>query len=38
VVHAYHEGLATRGEAVKWFAMKPAKAANVIPLATVAKM
>ena len=32
MIHDHYRALATRREAVKWFAVKPAKAANVIPL------
>ena len=31
------KGLATKAEAQKWFAVKPAKAANVIPLPAVSR-
>ncbi len=34
MVHAHYKGLTTKAEAKKWFAVKPAKAANVIPLAS----
>ena len=33
MVHQHYKGLATKAEAEKWFAVAPAKAANVIPLA-----
>lgn len=32
MVHAHYKGLATKAEAAKWFGVKPARAANVIPL------
>jgi hypothetical protein len=33
MIHAHYKGLATKTEAGKWFAVKPAKSANnVIPL------
>jgi integrase len=31
MIHAHYKGLATRAEAEKWFNVRPAKAANVIP-------
>ena len=37
MIHAHYKGLATKAEARKWFNVKPAKAANVIPLAIAAK-
>jgi integrase len=37
MIHDHYRALAPRREAVKWFAVRPAKAANVIPLATAAK-
>ena len=37
MVHQHYKGLATKAEARKWFAVKPSKAANVIPLATATK-
>jgi integrase len=33
VIHGFYKGLTTRQEAKKWFAVKPGRAANVIPLA-----
>ncbi len=36
MIHAHYKGLATKAEAEKWFAVTPAQAANVIPLATAA--
>ena len=33
MIHVNYKGLATKTEAEKWFAIAPAKAANVIPLA-----
>jgi hypothetical protein len=37
MIHAHYKGLATKTEAEKWFAVKPAKVAqNVIPLSTAA--
>lgn len=32
MIHAHYKRLATKAEAKKWFAIKPARAANVIPL------
>jgi len=33
MIHSHYKGLATKAEAVKWFAVMPAKSAkNVIPL------
>jgi hypothetical protein len=32
MIHDHYRALATRREAVKWFGVKPAKTANVIPL------
>ena len=37
MVHQHYKGLVTKAEAKQWFAVKPTKAANVIPLATAAK-
>ncbi len=36
MIHQHYKGLATKAEAEKWFAVTPAQAANVIPLATAA--
>jgi hypothetical protein len=33
LLHQHYRGLATKAEAEKWFAVSPAQAANVIPLA-----
>ena len=32
MIHDYYRALATRREAMKWLAVKPAKAADVLPL------
>ena len=37
MIHDHYRALATRREAVKWFAVKPSKAANVIPLPAVSR-
>jgi integrase len=37
MVHQHYKGLATKAEARKWFAVKPSKAANVIPLPAVSR-
>ena len=37
MVHQHYKGLATKAEARKWFALKPSKAANVIPLPAVSR-
>ena len=37
MVHQHYKGLATKSEARKWFAVKPSKAENILPLATAAK-
>lgn len=37
MIHSHYKGLATKAEAEKWFAVAPAKAANVIALAGAAK-
>ncbi len=37
MIHAHYKGLATKAEAVKWFAVKPAKTANIIPLPAVSR-
>jgi integrase len=36
MIHGHYKGLATKAEAEKWFAVQPARAANVIPLAASA--
>ena len=36
MIHQHYKGLATKAEAEKWFAVRPAQAANVIPMATAA--
>jgi integrase len=36
MVHGHYKGLATRAEAEAWFAVAPAKAANIIPLRVAA--
>jgi integrase len=35
MIHGHYKGLATKAEAEKWFAVAPAQAGNVIPLAAV---
>ena len=37
MIQDHYRALATRREAAKWFAVKPAKATNVIPLPTVSR-
>jgi hypothetical protein len=37
MIHDHYRALATRRESVKWFAVKPSKAANVIPLPAVSR-
>jgi len=37
MVHQHYKGLATKAEARRWFNVRPAKTANIIPLATVAE-
>lgn len=36
MIHDHYRALATRREALKWFNVKPAKAANIVPLAAAA--
>ena len=38
MVHAHYKGLATKGEARKWFAVKPARSANVIALPALSRV
>jgi integrase len=32
MIHAHYKGLATRGEAEKWFTVQPQRAANIVPM------
>jgi hypothetical protein len=37
MIHAHYKGLLTKAEGEAWFAVAPAKAANVIPLPAVSR-
>jgi integrase len=37
MIHAHYKGLATKGEAEKWFLVMPAKAENIIPMTSSQK-
>jgi len=36
MIHAHYKGLATKAEAAKWFAVKPAQQENIVPLTSAA--
>ena len=36
MIHAHYKGLGTKAEALKWFAVRPAKAGNIVPIESAA--